>query len=135
MFKRRTLVALAAAALLAASPAFAQFAERTIKFTNGVSKEHPMGNGLAKMSECTLAKSGGKLKIQPYWDGALGNDLTATQQVRTGSLEMVLTSTAPLVGIVPALGELRERGGCGQQGCSGKRHEGTSFEHACLLNG
>src|SRR6185295_17698974 len=56
------------------------------------------------MGACTLEKSGGKMKIQPYWDGALGSDLTATQQVRTGSLEMVLTSTAPLAAIVPALG-------------------------------
>ena len=63
-----------------------------------------MGNGLAKMGECTLAKSGGKLKINPFWDGALGNDLTATQSVRTGSIDMVITSTAPLVGIVPELG-------------------------------
>jgi len=93
-----------AAVALAAGSAQAQFQERTIRVSNGVSKEHPMGNGLAKMGACTLAKSGGKMKIQPYWDGSLGNDLTATQQVRTGSLEMVLTSTAPLVGIVPALG-------------------------------
>jgi tripartite ATP-independent transporter DctP family solute receptor len=93
-----------AAALLAAGTANAQYQERTFKVSNGVSKEHPMGNGLAKMGACTLAKSGGKMKIQPYWDGALGNDLTATQSVRTGSLDMVLTSTAPLVGIVPSLG-------------------------------
>jgi tripartite ATP-independent transporter DctP family solute receptor len=56
------------------------------------------------MGASTLEKSAGKMKIQPYWDGALGNDLTATQHERTGSLQMVLTSTAPLVGIVPALG-------------------------------
>ncbi|CAN7475086.1 TRAP transporter substrate-binding protein [Bosea sp. LjRoot9] len=87
-----------------AGPAAAQFKERNIRVSNGVSKEHPMGNGLSAMGACTLAKSGGKLKIQPYWDGALGNDLTATQSVRTGSLDMVLTSTAPLTGIVPALG-------------------------------
>ena len=93
-----------AAATLLAGTAHAQYQERTFKVSNGVSKEHPMGNGLAKMSACTLAKSGGKMKIQAYWDGALGNDLTATQSVRTGSLDMVLTSTAPLVGIVPALG-------------------------------
>lgn len=97
-------LAFSAVALAAAGSAQAQFQERTFKVSNGVSKEHPMGNGLAKMGACTLAKSGGKLKIQPYWDGALGNDLTATQSVRTGSLDMVLTSTAPLVGIVPALG-------------------------------
>jgi tripartite ATP-independent transporter DctP family solute receptor len=98
------LASIAAAAGLLAGAAQAQFQERTIRVSNGVSKEHPMGNGLARMGACTLEKSGGKLKLQPYWDGSLGNDLTATQSVRTGSLEMVLTSTAPLVGIVPALG-------------------------------
>jgi tripartite ATP-independent transporter DctP family solute receptor len=100
----RLAIATAAAALLAAGTAQAQFQERNFKVSNGVSKEHPMGNGLAKMGECTLAKSGGKLKITPYWDGALGNDMTATQSVRSGSVDMVLTSTAPLVGIVPELG-------------------------------
>jgi len=98
------IAAIAIAAGLSLGAAQAQFQERTIRVSNGVSKEHPMGNGLARMGACTLEKSGGKLKLQPYWDGALGNDLTATQSVRTGSLEMVLTSTAPLVGIVPALG-------------------------------
>jgi TRAP-type transport system periplasmic protein len=99
----KTVIALAAA-LLACGAAQAQFQERNFRVSNGVSKEHPMGNGLAKMGACTLEKSGGKMKIQPFWDGSLGNDLTATQQVRTGSLDMVLTSTAPLTSIVPALG-------------------------------
>ena len=69
-----------------------------------VPKEHPQGNGVAKMSACTLDKSGGKLKIQPFFDGALGNDIAATTALRTGSLDMVITSTAPLVGILPAIG-------------------------------
>jgi tripartite ATP-independent transporter DctP family solute receptor len=97
----------ACAALLAAltcASAHAQFQERNFRVSNGVSKEHPMGNGLSKMGACTLEKSGGKMKVTPYWDGALGNDLTATQSVRTGTLEMVLTSTAPLTSIVPELG-------------------------------
>lgn len=103
---RVALSAALAATLLVAvgGPASAQFKDRTLRVSNGVSKEHPMGNGLAAMGACTLEKSGGKLKIQAYWDGALGNDLTATQSVRTGSLDMVLTSTAPLTSIVPALG-------------------------------
>jgi TRAP-type transport system periplasmic protein len=99
-----SLLATCAAAALLATPAHAQFQDRNFRVSNGVSQAHPMGNGLAKMGACTLEKSGGKMKITPYWDGALGNDLTASQSVRTGSLEMVLTSTAPLVGIVPALG-------------------------------
>jgi tripartite ATP-independent transporter DctP family solute receptor len=102
--KKLTTLATAAAALLIAGAAHADFKDRNFKVSNGVSKEHPMGNGLAKMGECTLAKSGGKLKITPYWDSALGNDLTATQSVRSGQIDMVLTSTAPLVGIVPELG-------------------------------
>ena len=97
-------VAMALAAGVAAGAAQAQFKERNFRVSNGVSKEHPMGNGLAKMGACTLEKSGGKMKIQPFWDGALGNDLTGTQSVRTGSLEMVITSTAPVVSIVPELG-------------------------------
>jgi tripartite ATP-independent transporter DctP family solute receptor len=94
----------ALAAGLAAGAAQAQFKERNFRVSNGVSKEHPMGNGLAKMGACTLEKSGGKMKIQAFWDGALGSDLTGTQSVRTGSLDMVITSTAPVVSIVPALG-------------------------------
>lgn len=80
------------------------FPDRVFRVSNGVSKEHPMGNGLAAMGACTLERTGGKMRIQPYWDGALGNDLTATQSVRSGTLEMVLTSTAPLTAIIPALG-------------------------------
>lgn len=95
---------LTALACLALGSAHAQFQERNFRVSNGVSKDHPMGNGLSKMGACTLEKSGGKLKIQPFWDGALGSDLTSTQSVRTGSLDMVITSTAPVVSIVPALG-------------------------------
>ncbi|MFT3717530.1 TRAP transporter substrate-binding protein [Pseudorhodoferax sp.] len=104
-FPRALPTVLAAAALaLAAGPASAQFQNRNFRVSNGVSKEHPMGNGLAAMGACTLEKSGGKMKIQAFWDGALGSDLTSTQSVRTGSIDMVLTSTAPVVSIVPALG-------------------------------
>lgn len=104
MFKRRTLAALVAGALLAAAPAFAQFQERTIKFTNGVNEDHPVGVGVKKMQEVLAAKSGGKLKIAAFWGGAAGNDLQATQALRAGTQEMVCTSSSPLVGIVKELG-------------------------------
>ena len=38
--------AMACAALLAA-PAQAQFAERTIRMSNGINQDHPVGNGVA----------------------------------------------------------------------------------------
>jgi TRAP-type C4-dicarboxylate transport system substrate-binding protein len=53
MFKRRTLVSLlAGASLLVATSAFAQFADRTIKFTNGVNEDHPVGVGVKKCRKC-----------------------------------------------------------------------------------
>jgi tripartite ATP-independent transporter DctP family solute receptor len=95
--------AMACAALLAA-PAQAQFAERTIRMSNGINQDHPVGNGVAKMTACVTQKSGGKMKIQAFWGGALGGDLQATQALRSGTQEMVITSSSPLVGIVPELG-------------------------------
>lgn len=87
-----------------AAPAAAQFTERTIRVSNGVNQDHPVGNGVAKMAACAAEKSGGKMKIQGFWGGALGGDLQATQSLRSGTQEMVITSTSPLIGILPDLG-------------------------------
>jgi len=109
MFKRRTLASMlaatfAGAALLASPAAFAQFAERTIKFTNGVAEDHPVGLGVKKMQEVLNAKTGGKMKINAFWNNSAGGDLQATQALRAGTQEMVCTSSSPLVGIIKELG-------------------------------
>jgi TRAP-type transport system periplasmic protein len=95
---------LATAGLLTLASANAQFAERTIRVSNGINQEHPVGNGVAKMTSCLTEKSGGKMKLQAFWGGALGGDLQAAQALRSGTQEMVVTSTSPLVGILPELG-------------------------------
>jgi tripartite ATP-independent transporter DctP family solute receptor len=103
MFKRRTIASvIAGAALLVATSSFAQFADRTIKFTNGVAEDHPVGLGVKKMQEVLNAKTGGKIKINAFWNNAAGGDLQATQALRTQ--EMVCTSSSPLVGIIKELG-------------------------------
>jgi tripartite ATP-independent transporter DctP family solute receptor len=105
MFKRRTLVsALAGAALLVSTAAFAQFAERTIKFTNGVNEDHSVGVGVRKMQEVLNAKTGGKMKINAFWGGSAGGDLAAAQATRAGTQEIVCTSGSALMGIVKELG-------------------------------
>ncbi len=104
MIARRTLVAVAATLLVATGSVFAQFAERTIKFSNGVNEDHPVGNGVKRMQEVLAAKTGGKMKINAFWGGAAGGDLPATQALRAGTQEMVCTSSSPLVGIVKELG-------------------------------
>jgi len=101
---RHSILAAGVAAALLAQPAAAQFTERTIRLSNGVNQEHPVGNGVARMNACVGEKSGGKMKIQSFWGGALGGDLQATQSLRSGTQEMVITSTSPLIGILPDLG-------------------------------
>lgn len=102
--KNTTLLAAIGALAMVAGTANAQFADRTIRVSNGVNAEHPVGNGVAKMTACLAGKSGGKMKLQAFWGGALGGDLQATQALRSGTQEMVITSTSPLVGILPDLG-------------------------------
>jgi tripartite ATP-independent transporter DctP family solute receptor len=103
MLKSTLLAAVGALALMTGT-ANAQFAERTIRVSNGINQNHPVGNGIAKMTACLTDKSGGKLKLQAFWGGALGGDLQAAQALRSGTLEMVVTSSSPLVGILPDLG-------------------------------
>jgi TRAP-type transport system periplasmic protein len=100
------LTALALAASCAAGSAHAQFQDRNFRLSSGSGKDHPTGNGIAKMASCAQARSGGKMKITPYWDNQLGNDTTATQSVRSGTIDMVVPSTAPLVSMLPELGVL-----------------------------
>lgn len=100
-----TTLALALSALTAL-PAAAEFQDRTIRVSNGVYEKHPAKNGVDAMAACLDEKSGGKMKLQAFWGGTLGGDLQATQAVRAGTLEMVITSSSPLVGIVPDLGVL-----------------------------
>lgn len=99
---RLTLTTAIAAAL--ALPAVAQIATRTITISNGIAETHPVGNGVEAMRACITERTGGAWTLNAFWSGALGNDLDATQALRSGTQEMVITSTSPLVGIEPALG-------------------------------
>jgi TRAP-type transport system periplasmic protein len=85
-------------------PAFAQFSDRTLRVSNTVTEIHPVGSGMAAMRQCLLDRSGGRLKLQPYWGAALGDDGKGIAALRTGTLEMVTTSTSSFVGIVPQSG-------------------------------
>jgi TRAP-type transport system periplasmic protein len=104
MFKLRMIAVVVATSVFAAGAAMAQFSDRNIKISNGVNEDHPVGAGVKKMQEILTAKSGGKMKMNAFWGGAAGGDLQATQALRAGTQEMVVTSSSPLVGIVKELG-------------------------------
>lgn len=90
----------------AALPATAagDYKNRNIRLSNGLAQEHPVGDGVKVFNQCLQDKSGGKMKITAYWSSSLGDDLQATQALRSGTQEAVITSSSPLVGMVPALG-------------------------------
>ena len=98
------LTATTALAALVALPAAAEISSRTITISNGIAETHPVGNGVAAMEECIAERTDGAWTLNAFWSSALGDDLTATQALRSGTQEMVITSTSPLVGIEPALG-------------------------------
>lgn len=100
---RHPLVAATAAALLAfAAAAQAQFQERTIRSSIVLSKEHSLGQAMVEVAKCAADRTGGKMKIQNYFDAALGGDLPAIQQLRSGTLDMLVTSPSYFTGMIPA---------------------------------
>lgn len=101
---KKLAIALGALLVSSAMPAHAQIKERTIRVSAGVNEDHPVAAGVKVMTQCLADKSGGKLKMAAFWGGALGSDQQQTQSLRSGTQEMTITSTSPLVGIVPALG-------------------------------
>jgi len=104
---KKTVLFLTGVALMAhAAVSHAQFQKRTLRVSNGTTTDHPIKDGMDAMAACTLDKSGGQMRIRAFWDNALGSDAAATQSVRTGSIDMVLTATSPVTTVVPELGVL-----------------------------
>ncbi|MVW70095.1 TRAP transporter substrate-binding protein [Bordetella sp. 15P40C-2] len=105
--KKFALAAIAAALGLStalSAAAEGDFKARNIRLSNGLAQDHPVGAGVKVFNQCLQDKSGGKMKITAYWSSSLGDDLQATQALRSGTQEAVITSSSPLVGLVPALG-------------------------------
>ena len=105
MLGRGSVLAVLAVALCAVSPlSFGQFVERKIRISAGVPEENPASVGVRKMQEILGNKSAGKLKLVGYYNAVLGNDNQAVQALRSGTQEMVITSSSPLAGLIKELG-------------------------------
>ena len=72
-----------------------------IKISNGVNEQHPTYLASVKFGEILEEKLPGRVDVQVYANAQLGDDVRATESVRMGSLEMVIPSASPLVGLVP----------------------------------
>jgi tripartite ATP-independent transporter DctP family solute receptor len=98
---RRTLIAATAAAALAAP--FATFAQdikpRIIRFGYGLNEISNQGRATKVFAEEVEKASGGKMKVRAIGAAALGSDVQMQQALIGGAQEMMVGSTATLVGI------------------------------------
>jgi tripartite ATP-independent transporter DctP family solute receptor len=100
-FVRRTLLA-STAALLAASvaPAFAQdIKPHLVRFGYGLNEQSNQGRASKVFAEEVDKASGGKIKVRVFGAASLGSDVQMQQALIGGAQEMMVGSTATLVGI------------------------------------
>ena len=96
---KTSMLALLATGVLAVSAPAAEYGSHTFKVSNGASEDHPVSAGVNAMSACLEEGSDGKMKLRGFYNGQLGDDAEATQSVRSGSIEMVVTGAAAIGGI------------------------------------
>ncbi|EYC52377.1 ABC transporter substrate-binding protein [Hylemonella gracilis str. Niagara R] len=98
---RRTLLAVTSAALLAAPLAgFAQDVKsRIIRFGYGLNEQSNQGRAVKVFADEVAKASNGKLRLRAVGAAALGSDVQMQQALIGGAQEMMVGSTATLVGI------------------------------------
>ena len=99
-FRRTVLAALSVAALAASFQAAAQdFKPRIIRFGYGLNEVSNQGRATKLFAEEVEKASGGKMKVRAIGAAALGSDIQMQQALIGGAQEMMVGSTATLVGI------------------------------------
>jgi TRAP-type transport system periplasmic protein len=103
----KTLVmALAAASLTSAvgSAVAADFKPRIIRFGYGLSEDSNQGRAVKFFAEDLAKRTGNKVKAKGFGNASLGSDIQMQNALIGGAQEMMVGSTATLVGIVKDFG-------------------------------
>jgi len=74
---------------------------KTIRAGIGLNDQHPQFKALVKFKEIVEEKTEGKVKVETYHSGQLGDDRSMTEALQIGSQEVTIPSTAPLANFVP----------------------------------
>ncbi|OYQ40821.1 ABC transporter substrate-binding protein [Rhodoferax sp. TH121] len=98
---RRAVLAVAGAAVFSAAlPALAQdIKPRLIRFGYGLNEQSNQGRAAKVFAEAVEKASGGKMKVRTIGASALGPDVQMQNSLIGGAQEMMVGSTATLVGI------------------------------------
>jgi len=76
---------------------------RTLKLAHVLDTQHPVHKALCFLAEEVEKKSDGKLRIEIYPGGQLGQERELIELLQIGSLAMTKVSTAPLESFVPEM--------------------------------
>jgi len=87
-------------AVLLPGQASAQISERTLRWAQQNSLEHPQGMGAKKFADLVEQKSGGKIKVRIFPGGQLGGDIQNLSALQGGTLDLMVLNAGLLVGIV-----------------------------------
>ncbi|MFM7332386.1 MAG: TRAP transporter substrate-binding protein [Brachymonas sp.] len=79
---------------------------RYMRFGIGLSEDHPQGMAVKKFAEIVSNKTQGRIKIELFAGGKLGNDASMTNALRQGKLEMTAPDTSSLVRFTSGFGVL-----------------------------
>lgn len=101
LFLKTTLAALAVTAL--GTVQAQDIKERTIKFGTVGAENHPSAPGMKKFKELVESRSGGKIKVNLFFNGTLGSDQAVVSAMQGGTIEMSVMNTGILAAVAKEL--------------------------------
>lgn len=79
-------------------------ATKVIKLGHGQTEVHPYHLGAVKFAELVKEKTGGSVEIQIYPNGSLGQERDMVEGLTLGTVDMCITTNAPLTNFAPRFG-------------------------------
>ncbi|WP_375057228.1 TRAP transporter substrate-binding protein [Zobellella sp. DQSA1] len=101
--KLKALVLSGMIGLMSANAMAADIQSRMIRFGYGLNEDSNQGRATQKFAAEVGKLSGDKMKVRAFGAATLGSDLQMQQALLGGAQEMMVGSTATLVGIVPEM--------------------------------
>ena len=98
------LMCASALAIAVAAPASAQEIQLTL--SHNAAPGNPKDEGSKHFAACMAEKSGNRIAVQVAGSAQLGDDAAMITGLRTGSIDMSLTSQGPMAAVVPEIAAL-----------------------------
>lgn len=101
MFRKTLMTTAAVAAVAAAGPAPGLAQEFTLRFAHILTTDTPAHLAAEAMAEMVAERTDGRVEIQIFPAGQLGNDTEIIEQIQLGSIDMGIPPTAKLGNFEP----------------------------------